>query len=325
MKYPPLIVLAVTLLCQHTARAQNDSLYRVHVGNADKYYYAKEYKKAAHEYTLAFVALGNKGYLTDRYNAACTWSLAGNADSAFHNLFIIAEKSGYSNYSHFSVDPDLEPIHNDKRWKEVAGIVLANKEKKEANLDKPLVHILDTVMMTDQQYRMQLDKVEAQYGRDSKEMKALWKTINYYDSVNVIKVTAILDERGWLGPEVIGNTGNTALFLVIQHADIEVQQKYLPMMREAVKNGKARGSSLALLEDRVALRTGGKQIYGSQIGRDKDGNYFVSELEDPENVDKRRAEVGLPPLAEYTRGFGFEWNLEEYRKRTEGPANHKKK
>ncbi|MCB9045386.1 MAG: hypothetical protein H6550_04515 [Chitinophagales bacterium] len=319
------ILLLIALLQHYNSRAQADSIYNAHISNADKYYNTKEYKKSAHEYTLAFAALGNKGYPNDRYNAACVWSLAGNADSAFHNLFIIAEKSGYSNYSHFSTDPDLDPIHNDKRWKEVSDLVLANKEKEEANLDKLLVRILDTVLTTDQQYRMQLDKVEEQYGRESKEIKELWQTINYYDSVNVIKVTAVLDKRGWLGPDVIGNNGSQALFLVIQHADIEVQQKYLPMMRDAVKNGKARGSSLALLEDRVALRAGGKQIYGSQIGRDKDGNFYVSELEDPENVDKRRAEVGLPPLGEYTRNWNFEWNIEAHKKKMEELANLKNK
>ena len=145
---------------------------------------------------------------------------------------------------------------------------------------------MDTVYITDQQYRRQIDRVEKKYGYDSEEIKKLWETINYYDSVNEQKVTAILDEHGWLGPDIIGNNGSSALFLVIQHAGIETQQKYLPMMREAVKNGRARGSSLALREDRVALRTGGKQIYGSQIGRDKAGNHFVSPLEDPENVDK---------------------------------------
>jgi hypothetical protein len=62
-----------------------------------------------------------------------------------------------------------------------------------------------------------------------------------------------LDKYGWLGADVVGGQGNSTLFLVIQHSDQATQEKYLPMMREAVKNGKAQGSSLALLEDRAAL------------------------------------------------------------------------
>lgn len=87
------------------------------------------------------------------------------------------------------------------------------------------------------------------------------------------------------------------------------------MMREAVKNGKAQGSNLALLEDRVALGMGKKQIYGSQIGRDETTNlYYVSPLEDPDNVDKRRAEVGLGPLADYVSKWNIKWDVEQYKK-----------
>ena len=42
------------------------------------------------------------------------------------------------------------------------------------------------------------------------------------------------------------------------------------MMRKAVKEGLARATSLALLEDRVALGKGELQIYGSQIGTDQE-------------------------------------------------------
>ena len=111
---------------------------------------------------------------------------------------------------------------------------------------------------------------------------------------------------------------------IIQVADIpytlsgkkmETQVQYLPMMREAVKNGKAKGSSLALLVDRVALRQGKRQIYGSQIARDQDSPvYYVSPLEDPDNVDKRRAEVGLGPLSEYVSRWQIKWDVEQYKK-----------
>ena len=135
------------------------------------------------------------------------------------------------------------------------------------------------------------------------------------DSVNLIRVTKILDEYGWLGPDIVSERGNTALFLVIQHGDITTQEKYLPMMREAVANGKAKGSSLALLEVRVAIRQGKKQIYESQIGREPEtGRYYVQPLEDPDHVDERRAAVGLSPLAEYVRMWGIPWDVEKYKK-----------
>ena len=107
----------------------------------------------------------------------------------------------------------------------------------------------------------------------------------------------------------MGEKGNSALFLVVQHAPLSTQEKYLPMMREAVKKGKARGTSLALLEDRVLMRNGKRQLYGSQVVTDPETSekrFFP--IEDVDNVDRRRAEVGLQPLAEYAQHFGITWD-----------------
>jgi hypothetical protein len=41
---------------------------------------------------------------------------------------------------------------------------------------------------------------------------------------------------------------------------------------------------------------------------------FVAPLEDPDNVDKRRADVGLPSLEIYLAELGMKWDLEKYKK-----------
>lgn len=206
-------------------------------------------------------------------------------------------------------------MHSDNRWKPLLEKIKENKDIAEANLNKPLVATLDSIYVEDQKYRQQIDGIEKRYGWESTEMQDHWKIISQKDSINLIKVKAILDQHGWLGADVVGGQGNSTLFLVIQHADQATQEKYLPMMREAVKNGKAQGSSLALLEDRVALGQGKRQIYGSQIGRDPETQiYFISPLEDPDNVDKRRAEVGLQSLADYASRWQITWDVEQYKK-----------
>ncbi|MBK8587214.1 MAG: hypothetical protein IPN88_18150 [Bacteroidetes bacterium] len=292
-----------------------DTEYNAFVTTADSLYRTQNYKESAIEYSKAFKTFGWKGYLVDRYNAACSWALANEVDSALFQLNIITKKMNYKDYNDIVTDPDLTSLHSDKRWNELLEQIKSNKEKAEANLDKTLVATLDSIFNDDQNGRQQLKEVEAIYGVDSKELKAHWKMISEKDSINLIKVKTILDTRGWLGEDVVGEQGNTTLFLIIQHSDIKTQERYLPMMRQAVKNGKAKGSSLALLEDRVALRQGRMQIYGSQINRDiKTQSYYVSPLEDPDNVDKRRAEVGLQPLAEYLLNWNLVWDVEQYKK-----------
>jgi hypothetical protein len=302
------------LLIFNFSFGQEEKKYSLLIKEAWGLYEAKDFKRSAQTYSEAF-SLADIGSTTDRYNAACSWALAKEVDSSFVQLFRIAEKGNYSNYAHITTDPDLEILHADERWDKVLEIVKANKEKAEANFDKPLVAILDSIYQEDQGLRRQIREVEEKYGRESDEMKAHWELIGEKDSINLIKIQKILDERGWLGPDVIGRKGNTTLFLVIQHSDLSIQKKYLPMMREAVAKGNARPSSLALLEDRVALRQGEKQIYGSQIGRDQEtGEYYVSPLIDPDNVDKRRAEVGLGTLQEYVGRWDIVWDVEEYKK-----------
>lgn len=129
-----------------------------------------------------------------------------------------------------------------------------------------------------------------------------------YDSLNLVRVTAIIDSAGWLGPDEVGGKASQALFLVIQHADAqpEVQAAYLPVMREAVEAGKARASELAMLEDRVAVNHHRPQIYGSQIGWE-DGKNFIQPIEDEEHVNERRAAVGLEPLERYAERFDLHW------------------
>lgn len=282
---------------------------------ADSLYEAKDYRNSAAKYSEAFKANGWKGFTNDRYNAACSWALANVPDSAFFQLRRIAFKGNYSNYRHITSDPDLSTLHGDTRWKPILEKIKENKDKAEANLNKPLVAMLEDIHDEDQKYRLRIDSVQKKHGWKSAEMQQLWSIISQKDSINLIKVKNILDKKGWLGPDVVGEMGNSTLFLVIQHADQATQEKYLPMMRDAAKNGNARPSHLALLEDRVAIGQGKRQIYGSQVGSDPETEtYYVLPLDDPDNVDKRRSEAGLGPLNEYLRNWQIKWDPEQYKK-----------
>ncbi|HVU58852.1 MAG TPA: DUF6624 domain-containing protein [Puia sp.] len=168
---------------------------------------------------------------------------------------------------------------------------------------------LDTVYRDDQSVRQLIDTVEKKYGMQSRQMDSLYAVMSIKDSVNLEKVTTILDKYGWLGINEIGERANLALFLVIQHADSLTQVTYLPMMRQAVKDGKAKGADLAMLEDRVLCEQGKPQLYGSQVKALKTGKYVFFPIQDERNVNKRRAEVGLEPLEAYARYFGIDYHL----------------
>ena len=224
--------------------AQVDNEYADWIKKAMDFYNAKQYKQCGDAYTHAFAALGGNGHVDDRYNAACVWSLSGNKDSAFYHLNILATKANYKDLNQLLIDADLYSLQKDKRWKILLALVKQNKEAAEVN--KQLVAILDTISQNDQRGRNQLVDIERKYGYNAKEGQEIWKIIYKDDSINLQKIEKILDVYGWLGTDVVGDDGNLTIFLVIQHADVKVQEKYLPMMRDAVKNKKARQLTLPI-------------------------------------------------------------------------------
>ena len=135
------------------------------------------------------------------------------------------------------------------------------------------------------------------------------------DRRNAVRVAEIIDQYGWLSPDDIGYEANEALFLCIQHSqDSLIQNKYLPILKEAVRDGAAKGWQYAFLTDRCLMNQGQKQIYGTQrITRD--GVDYLVPLQNIDKVDSLRKEIGLEPLNEYMKDSGLKngWSREFYK------------
>ncbi len=275
-------------------------------------YDRQDFKSAVLLFKEAFVFdNSNKG---DMYDAACSAALSGEIDLAFEWL-ALSKKNGWTNVRHMKSDLDLVSLHDDVRWKSIVDAIQAESDKIEVNYNKALQKELLEIYSDDQDIRNLFEKEYEKYGFKSRQVDSLGQIMAEKDEKNLARIIAILDKYGWVGADEVGGQANQTLFLVIQHSDLATQQKYLPIMREAVKNKKATGSSLALLEDRVALREGRRQTYGSQIGTDSEtGKNYILPLEDPDNVDKRRAMVGLGPLGDYVSRWNIVWDAELYKK-----------
>jgi len=133
------------------------------------------------------------------------------------------------------------------------------------------------------------------------------------DQQNMSRLAEIIDAFGWPRKSVVGIKASEAAFLILQHSTLENQQRYFPLFKEAAEHGEARRDEVAMMEDRIRLAEGNKQIYGTQLrsGLDTGGRWVLEPIEDEANVDARRAAVGLPPLAEYLKAFGLEYTPTE--------------
>lgn len=289
--------------------AAQSGRYKSLVATADSLLHAGSPRLAADAYSAAFETIGWKGYSDDRYAAARAWAQAGVADSAFFQLYRLVEKMQFRDADKLMTESDFTALQPDFRWARLLTQIHMLQEREAALRNDPLVLELEEIHRLDQWYRIKRDSVLAAHGGIKTEGYGIF--LNNWikqDSLNALRISAILDERGWLGSDDVGDYASKTFYLVIQHAPLPLQEKYFPLMQQAVRAGKASPADLAYLEDRILMRQGKPQRYGSQLRADKEtGAWVLHELEDPTNVDARRASVGLGPLAEYLDMMGIKW------------------
>lgn len=182
--------------------------------------------------------------------------------------------------------------------------------KSELSIDQPIDSILkrdlEQIGVEDQTLRLLLPEVGKQFGMGSSQDNYIWSLIHRQDTICLIKTIQILEEYGWLGISRVGNAANQALWLVIQHAELATQEKYLPLLKESVESGESEGWHLAFLEDRILMRNKKNQIYGSQATPDRaSGKMKIYPIDDVKNVNQRRTKIGLEPIEEFAKMNGY--------------------
>ena len=102
---------------------ENEKKYIHLINEAGEFYETKEYQKSATKFKKAF-KLKEKHFNRNRYNAACSFALSDDIESAFIQLFILANNSSnYLEIERLISDTDLENLHEEQRWNELIAIV----------------------------------------------------------------------------------------------------------------------------------------------------------------------------------------------------------
>ncbi len=285
--------------------------YQAFARQADSLYQLGEYAASANAFSKAFETFNWRGYPQDRFLAAKAWAYLGNADSAFFQLHSVLEKTDFLDKDDlWTLDPAFEQLQDKLPWQRLM-IQWHSKQDRLAQIrNNPITVELEKIHDLDQYFRQKQDSVTELHGLNSPEMKDWMRRWNVQDSLNYLRVNEILETHGWLGTDEISEYAATGLWLVLQHADRNVpgQEKWLPVMREAVRLGKAKPANLAYLEDRVLKNTGKPQRYGSQFYTDPDtGALLLYPVEDPPNLDARRKSMKLGPIQNYLDQTGAKW------------------
>ena len=133
--------------------------------------------------------------------------------------------------------------------------------------------------------------------------EALKAEVAQVDRENLVRIEAIIAERGWPGTTLAGKSAGGAVWTVIQHADLATQKKYLDTMTKAVEAGELEAALYGTTVDRIRVREGQPQLYGTQF-REVNGVQVPEPIEDEANVDARRAAKGMTTLAQYAEDLG---------------------
>ncbi len=127
------------------------------------------------------------------------------------------------------------------------------------------------------------------YGEDSD----LWKL----DKVHEFRLKEIVQEIGWPTISKVGRKSSHEAWLLVQHVpDTSFQKSCLDLMKKESAS-EVEPSCVAFLTDRIRVREGRPQIYGTQY-MDIDGKYVLRPIDDEEGVNDRRRAMGISETVE---------------------------
>lgn len=155
-----------------------------------------------------------------------------------------------------------------------------------------------------------LDSVHKQDQAVRTDQSISFKETVQKDYENLSTVVSIIESCGMPGLDQLNQTQFNAIWMVLHHSpETQYMRKYFPMLEEAKNNGDMRPQDFATVQDRMLMRDGKPQVYGTQISKGK-----LYKLKDPEYVNQRREQVGLGPIQGYLGRFNIDFNIEQKEK-----------
>ncbi len=109
-------------------------------------------------------------------------------------------------------------------------------------------------------------------------------------------IESLLSQYQWIDRDQFGDEVSAHAWILVQHADHlpDLQRRVLSRMEPLLATNGVSRKNYAFLWDRVAVNSDRAQRYGTQPTWEcEDGKMALKPLEDPDNVNARRAQMGL--------------------------------
>ena len=249
--------------------------------HADSLFDARLYDEARHVYDLAFS--------DDRYILPSQLSTIAN------KMVSIGDNQAALAYLHHRIALEKDFYEDPSVTTHIELKDTFEMRSCQWNYDLALKETLENIFERDQYNRLLWSQAVKNHPGDTERNERLARKALMTDSLNLVLVNKILSQHGFPRKDQVGDFGNQAVWLVFQHANLDYQKRSLPQMEAAVSRGDIAPLYLALLRDRIDVREGRPQRYGTQI----DGKGNLAPLLDASRVNKWRQEVGLPPIEQF--------------------------
>ena len=178
------------------------------------------------------------------------------------SLFLLGVKSPehfrLTQSEYDSLKEKFQMIHNEKSSK-----FNIDKYIVDENLDSKLVKLMALIDESDQRYRSVERSLGIKKELNNQDSFQLQKKL---DQENLLKIDSLFKiYKKYIGRSLVGDKFKHVMWLVIQHSDLESQEKYLPIVYEAVKIEDLPIGPLKMLIDRIYSKKYDYQIFGSQM------------------------------------------------------------
>ena len=126
-----------------------------------------------------------------------------------------------------------------------------------------------------------------------------WEELQRVDEKHYPEIVRIYEHYGWPRISAVGEEAAHNYWLLVQHSKEEFQDKVLPGLKRAVDDGDGSKVDYAYLYDRVMVRAGKPQHWGTQGGGCENGKTSLDPVDDPAGLAQRRKELHLMPIDQY--------------------------
>lgn len=131
--------------------------------------------------------------------------------------------------------------------------------------------------------------------------EAFLNKVRKIDAENTKFLKELISKYGWPTISQVGKDAARAAWLTVQHTpDKEFRKECLELMKLAGPS-EVENQNLARTIDRVRILDGLPQYYGTSFTLTPEGAWAAKNIEDLNNVDTRRAAMGLTTLEEDTK------------------------